>query len=66
MTTADQIEKAVQQLSPSELAKFRAWFKAFDHDHWDAAMERDAHLGKLDALADEALADHDAGRTRPR
>lgn len=61
MTTAEDIEKAVQQLPPEELARFRAWFEAFDAREFDAAIERDAQAGRLDALADEALAAHRAG-----
>jgi hypothetical protein len=62
MTTAEDIEKAVGQLG--ELARFRAWFEAFDAEQFDAAIERDAGTGKLDALVDEALAEHRAGRSR--
>jgi hypothetical protein len=64
MTTAEDIEKAVEQLAPRELARFRAWFEAFDAQQFDAAIERDARAGKLDAHADEALATHRAGRSR--
>jgi hypothetical protein len=64
MTTAEDIEKAVEQLPPRELARFRAWFEAFDTREFDAAIERDAQAGKLDPLADEALAAHRAGRSR--
>jgi hypothetical protein len=64
MTTAEDIEKAVEQLAPRELARFRAWFEAFDSNRFDAAIERDAIAGKLDAHADEALAAHQAGRSR--
>lgn len=64
MTTAEEIEKAVERLPPGELARFRAWFEAFDAAQFDAAIERDARAGKLDALADEALAAHRAGRSR--
>jgi hypothetical protein len=59
MTTED-IEKAIEQLPPRELARFRAWFEAFDADQFDAAIERDVQAGKLDALAEEALAAHRA------
>lgn len=62
MTTAEDIEKAVEQLAPRELARFRAWFEAFDARQFDAAIERDARAGKLDA--DEALAAHSAGLSR--
>jgi hypothetical protein len=60
MTTAEEIEKAVEQLAPHELARFRAWYEAFDARQFDAAIERDINAGKLDAHAEEAL----AGRTR--
>jgi hypothetical protein len=58
MTTAEDIEKAVEQLAPRELARFRAWFEAFDAEQFDAAIERDISAGKLDAHAEEALAAH--------
>jgi hypothetical protein len=63
MTTVEDIEKAVGQLAPRELARFRAWFEAFDAVQFDAAIERDARAVKLDAHAEEALAAHRAGRS---
>ena len=64
MTTAEDIDKAVEQLGPRELARFRAWFEAFDAHRFDAAIEHDARAGDLDALAEEALAAHRAGKSR--
>ena len=64
MTTAEDIEKAIEQLSPRELALFREWFEAFDAAQFDTAIERDARAGKLDTLADEALDAHGAGHSR--
>jgi len=64
MTTLQEIEKAVAKLQPTELAAFRAWFKAFDRARFDEKIEHDAASGKLDRLADEALAQHRAGRSR--
>jgi hypothetical protein len=63
MTTED-IEKAIEQLDPRELARFRAWFEVFETDRFDLAIEHGAHTGKLDASADEALAAHRAGLSR--
>ncbi|MEA2988792.1 MAG: hypothetical protein QOG83_1503 [Alphaproteobacteria bacterium] len=57
MTTVDDIEKAVARLAPDELAKFRVWFEAFEAERFDRKIERDAKPGKLDRLADEALAE---------
>jgi hypothetical protein len=64
MTTAEDIEKAVERLAPDELTRFRAWFETFDAEQFDAAIERDARADKLDAHAEEALAAHRAGRSR--
>ena len=64
MATAEEIEKAVEQLPPHELARFRAWFEAFDSERFDAAIERDARTGRLDGFAEEALAEHRAGKSR--
>ncbi len=60
MTTAEDIEKAIEQMPPRELARLRAWFEAFDAAQFDAAIERDAQDGKLDALAEEAIATYRA------
>ncbi|ADV11403.1 hypothetical protein AB0V79_19095 [Mesorhizobium ciceri] len=65
MTKLEQIEKSVAELSPEELKAFAAWFEALQADMWDRQMEADAKAGRLDRLAEQALADHRAGRTRP-
>ena len=62
--TVEDIEKAVAKLAPDELAKFRAWFEAFEAERFDRKIARDANSGKLDRLADEALGDFRAGRAR--
>jgi hypothetical protein len=64
MTKLEDIEKAIAELSPDELAKLRAWFEEFDARVFDEKIERDAKSGKLDTLAAEARADHAAGRSR--
>ncbi|HYH81984.1 MAG TPA: hypothetical protein VEX86_19415 [Longimicrobium sp.] len=64
MSTIYDIERAVSGLSEQELSKFRAWFLEFDAEAWDRQFEDDAAAGRLDALADEALSDLRAGRTR--
>ncbi len=62
--TVKEIEQAVAQLSKGQLAKFRAWYEQFDAEVWDRQIEEDIAAGKLDALADTAIADHKAGRTK--
>jgi hypothetical protein len=65
MSTVQEIERAVTDLSPEELSRFRAWFAEFDAQAWDRQIAEDVAAGRLDALAEEALADLRAGRTRP-
>ena len=62
MTKIEDIEKAVEQLSAEELAKFRAWFEEFDARQFDDKIEGDAKAGKLDKLIAEARGNHAAGR----
>ena len=62
MTTLEAIEKAVSKLTREQLAKFREWFEAFQERQFDEQIERDAKAGKLDKLAEEARANHAAGR----
>ena len=63
MGKVESIEGLIQELSPEELAALREWFAAYDAEAWDRQLEADAKAGKLDALAERALADHLAGRS---
>jgi hypothetical protein len=65
MSTIKEIERAVSGLSSKELSEFRRWFLEFDAAAWDRDFEEDVAAGRLDALAEEAIADLRAGRTRP-
>jgi hypothetical protein len=66
MSTVEDLEAAVQRLSPEERAAFRAWFAEFDANEWDRQLEADVTAGRLDWLAAEALADRQAGRCTDR
>lgn len=65
MTKLEQIEKSVAELSKEELAAFAEWFAELQAERWDKQIEADAKAGKLDKLAEQALADIRAGRVRP-
>jgi hypothetical protein len=62
--TIEEIEKAVARLATDNLARFRAWFEEFEAAHFDRKIEQDAASGRLDRLAEQALADYRQGRTR--
>ncbi|ARV61169.1 hypothetical protein BZZ01_23415 [Nostocales cyanobacterium HT-58-2] len=62
MNSLQEIERAVSQLSPEELAAFRAWFAEFDAAVWDKQFEADVAAGRLNTLAQKALQDLREGR----
>ncbi|HYS45350.1 MAG TPA: hypothetical protein VEM35_02865 [Rhizomicrobium sp.] len=62
--SVEELEKAVAELPPDKLAKFRAWFEEFAADEWDRQIEQDAQNGKLDKLFEGAMDDLKAGRVR--
>ena len=64
MRTVEDIEQALTELPPDQLAEFRAWFETFDAARFDEKIERDAKAGRLDRLAEQALTDFRAGRAR--
>jgi len=63
MTRVETLEREVQDLSPEELAAFRAWFAEYDWQVWDRQLDADVAAGKLDRLAAEALAEHERGES---
>jgi hypothetical protein len=64
MTKIEDIEKAIEGLSPADVARLRAWFDEFEARLFDERIESDSKAGKLDKLAAQALADHKAGHSR--
>ncbi|WP_414512391.1 hypothetical protein [Nostoc sp. PCC 9305] len=64
MLTLEQIESAILQLSPDEYKKLIEWFADLDYQRWDKELEKDIADGKLEALAQEAIAEFKAGHCR--
>lgn len=64
MTRVQRLEQEIKGLNPGELAAFRKWFQEYDATEWDRQIAEDALAGKFDDLAEKALADHSAGRTK--
>ena len=59
-----EIEQAIAELSPEELARFRKWFEEFDARVWEEQIENDAKTGKLDKIADKAIKEYRAGKAK--
>ena len=65
MSRVKELKQQVKALSPEELAQFRDWFLEFDWVVWDKQLERDVRAGKLDSMAEKALQDYAARKTKP-
>ena len=59
-----QIESAILQLSPDEYKELSRWFADRDYQLWDEQLEQDIKDGKLEALAQEAIAGFEAGHSQ--
>jgi hypothetical protein len=60
MHSVEEIEQAVEQLAPPDLARLAAWIEARLHNQWSRQMDKDAAAGKLDFLFEEADAERRA------
>ena len=65
MKTVEEITTAIAELPPEQVAQIREWLNERAEAEWDAQIQEDERAGRLNALAERALAEHRAGRTRP-
>jgi BioD-like phosphotransacetylase family protein len=63
--SVQEIEHAITELSPKELAELSAWLADYQAKVWDEQIERDLDTGRLDALLDEVDAEYEAGEAKP-
>jgi hypothetical protein len=64
MSTIEQIKTTILKLVPEEFQRLKQWFADVDYQRWDRQLEQDVTDGKLDALAEEAIAEFKAGQCR--
>ncbi|HKS27200.1 MAG TPA: hypothetical protein VJS44_05245 [Pyrinomonadaceae bacterium] len=60
-----EIESAIAQLPPAELAELAKWFEEFQARVWDEQLEQDVSSGRLDALLKQAEQDFEQGQCDP-
>ena len=63
MSRVDEIEQAINQLPPEDFRRLAEWVRTREQRLWDDQMDRDASVGNLDFLIEEAKAE---GRTAQR
>ena len=55
MSTLQEIEAAIERLSPEEIDRLAAWFEERFQSRWDRQLEDDAASGRLDDLYDRLV-----------
>ena len=65
MQTLSEIEEAIQRLPKNEMFELVERLETKAGDAWDQQFEEDVKAGKLDAIAEQALAEHRAGKSSP-
>lgn len=60
-----EIETAISQLPPAQVAELANWFDEFRARLWDQQIENDLNSGRLETLLDETKEDLASGRCKP-
>jgi hypothetical protein len=55
--TIEEIESAIEKLSPDEFSEFSEWFEEFEQRVWDRKIAGDLESGKFQDLIAEAEKD---------
>ena len=64
MTSIQFIEDQIQRLDHQSFTMLRNWFVEYEHSRWDRQIADDSETGKLDFLINEALIEHQSGKTK--
>jgi hypothetical protein len=64
MSRVEEIEAAIESLSPEEFRRVAQWLNDREQAQWDAQMDEDSAAGRLDFLFDEASREAKEGMLR--
>ncbi|MFB2878952.1 hypothetical protein [Floridanema aerugineum] len=64
MSNLEQTKAAILSLPSNEFEQLKKWLFDLDYERWDEQLEQDIAEGKLEALAQEAIAEFEAGHCR--
>ncbi len=65
MNTIQEIERAIDALTPQQMEELYVWLDQRHPQHIDAQLKADLDAGRMDNRINRALADHEAGNTQP-
>lgn len=60
-----EIETAISESPPAQVAELADWFDAYRAELWDQQIEQDQDCGRLESLLDEVRQDLESGRCKP-
>lgn len=63
--TLQEIERAIDALTPQQREELCRWLDQQYPQPIDVQLKRDLDAGRIDDRIHRALADHEAGRTKP-
>ncbi len=65
MTKLEKLKREIEALPPEDIRTLGAWLDELCACLWDEQIERDVNAGRFDKLAEQALAEHRAGKSMP-
>lgn len=65
VSTVAEVEKALRKMPVPDARAVATWLEDYLADKWDRQIDEDIAAGRLDKLADRALADYRAGKVKP-
>ena len=65
MNTVQEIERAIDALTPQQMEELYTWLDQRHPQPIDAQLKADLDAGRIDNRINRALADHKAGNTQP-
>jgi len=61
MSRVEQIEQAIQELTPEEFAQLAQRIYKLEQERWERQLDHDVSSGMLDFLRDEARSERENG-----
>jgi hypothetical protein len=65
LDTVQEIERAIDALTPQQMEELYVWLDQRHPQPIDAQLKADLDTGRIDDRINRALADHKAGNTQP-
>ncbi len=65
MQTVKEIEAAIEKLPRDQFFHLLDWVRNRFGDEWDRQIEDDLNAGRLERVAEEAVAEYRSGKTKP-